>query len=61
MTLIDGIDEITIEYLDSQSQWHIQWPPLSQQDTNRFPYPSAARITLILADWGEIVRIVDLL
>jgi len=59
--LIDDIVEITIEYLDSRSQWHIQWPPLSQQDTGSFPYPSAARITLTLADWGEIVRTVDLL
>jgi len=59
--LIDDVKEITIEYLDDQSQWHIQWPPLSQQDTSNFFYPSAVRITLNLADWGEIVRIVDLL
>ena len=59
--LIDAVKEITIEYLDDQSQWHVQWPPLSQQDTNNFIYPHAVRITLDLADLGEIVRIVDLL
>jgi len=59
--LIDDVDEVTIEYLDNQSQWHVQWPPLRQQSSDRFLYPGAIRITLTLADWGEIVRIVDLL
>jgi general secretion pathway protein J len=59
--LIDAVDEITIEYLGDQSRWHVQWPPLRQQDTDNFSYPRAVRITLNLADWGEIVRIVDLL
>jgi general secretion pathway protein J len=61
MELIDAVDEITIEYFDGQSQWHQQWPPLRQQDTDLFIYPHAVRITLNLADWGEIVRIVGLL
>jgi len=59
--LIDDVIEITIEYLDDQSQWHVQWPPLSQLGTDNFIYPRSVRITLNLADWGEIVRIVDLL
>ncbi len=59
--LIDGVNEITIEYLGPDAQWHIPWPPLSQQGTNNFIYPGAVRITLVLADWGEIVRVVDLL
>ncbi len=59
--MLKDVDEMTIEYLDNQSQWHIQWPPLSQQVTDNFAYPRAVRITLNLADWGEIVRIVDLL
>lgn len=59
--LMDDIDEITIEYFDGQSQWHQQWPPLRQQDSDLFIYPHAVRITLNLSDWGEIVRIVGLL
>ncbi len=61
LELIDDVDEIKIEYLDSQAKWHTQWPPLRQQNTGRFIYPGAVRITLSLADWGEIIRIVDLL
>lgn len=59
--LLDEVDEIRIEYLDNESRWHVQWPPLRQQGTGSFTYPRAVRITLDLADWGEIVRIVDLL
>jgi len=59
--LIDDVNEITIEYLDEQSKWHAQWPPLSQLDASNFIYPRAVRITLELADYGEVVRIVDLL
>jgi len=59
--LIDGIDEILIEYLDNESRWRLQWPPLSGQNTAGFIYPRAVRITLNLVDWGEIVRVVDLL
>jgi len=59
--LIDDVNEITIEYLDEQSKWHTQWPPLSQLDASNFIYPRAVRITLELADYGEVVRIVDLL
>ena len=59
--LIEDVDEVTIEYFDGQSQWHQQWPPLRQQETDVFLYPHAVRITLNLTDWGEIVRTVGLL
>jgi len=59
--LIDGVDEILIEYLDNASKWRVQWPPLNQQNTSGFVYPRAVRITLTLVDWGEIIRVVDLL
>ncbi len=59
--LLEAIDEIEIEYLDGESRWQTRWPPLSSQDNAEFAYPRAVRITLTLADWGEIVRVVDLL
>ncbi len=59
--LIDNVEELKIEYLDGRSQWNVQWPPLSQQSAGGFVYPKAVRITLTLADWGEVTRIVDLL
>ena len=59
--LLENVNEVEIEYLDQASDWHTQWPPLSQSTSSDFVYPRAVRITLDLADWGEIVRVVDLL
>jgi general secretion pathway protein J len=59
--LLDNVNEVEIEYLDQASDWHTLWPPLSQGPSPDFVYPRAVRITLDLADWGEIVRVVGLL
>lgn len=59
--LLENVNEVEIEYLDQASVWHTLWPPLSQTGSTEFVYPRAVRITLDLADWGEIVRVVDLL
>ena len=59
--LIDNIEELQIEYLDDQSEWQVQWPPLRADQSAAFVYPRAVRITLTLTDWGDIIRVVDLL
>jgi len=59
--LLENVTEIEIEYLDANDQWSTQWPPSRQGLETTFIYPRAVRINLDLADWGEIVRIVDLL
>jgi general secretion pathway protein J len=59
--LLENVTEIEIEYLAENDQWSTQWPPLRQGLVTTFIYPRAVRINLDLADWGEIVRIVDLL
>ena len=59
--LLENVTDIEIEYLDATDQWSTQWPPLRQGLVTGFIYPRAVRINLDLADWGEIVRIVDLL
>lgn len=60
-TLLEGVEEIEVEYLDDASQWSTQWPPLSQVNATTFVYPRAVRIRFELAAWGEIERVVDLL
>lgn len=59
--LLENVTEIEIEYLDANDQWSTQWPPSRQGLETTFIYPRAVRINLDLADWGEIVRIVDML
>jgi general secretion pathway protein J len=61
LTVLEGVNEIEIEYLDSESEWNTLWPPLRQSQNSEFIYPRAVRITLDLENWGEIVRVVDLL
>ena len=60
-TLLENVNEVEILYLDEKSEWHTQWPPLQQDPSADFIYPRAVRITLDLEEWGEIVRVVDLL
>jgi general secretion pathway protein J len=60
-TMLEGVVEIEIEYLDDESEWQPQWPPLRQSAGSAFVYPRAVRITLDTENWGEIVRVVDLL
>jgi general secretion pathway protein J len=61
VTVLKDVDALKIEYLDAQSAWHEQWPPLSQAPDAEFVYPRAVRISLETVAWGEIVRVVDLL
>lgn len=60
-TVLENVKEIKIEYLDERSEWHQEWPPLQQAPPEEFVYPRAVRISFDLANWGEIVRVVDLL
>jgi general secretion pathway protein J len=60
-TLLENVNEVEIEYLDGASQWTTQWPPIAQSSADSYVYPRAVRINLDLADWGEIIRVVDLL
>ncbi len=58
--LIEGVNEIEIAFLDDQSEWQPQWPPLRLADAAGSPRPRAVRINLDLAKWGEIERLVEI-
>jgi len=60
-TILENVNDIEILKKKKKSEWHTQWPPLQQDPSTAFIYPRAVRIALDLADWGEIVRVVDLL
>ncbi len=59
--LIDGVEELRIEYLDGEDAWSESWPPLRRTSAAGAGGPRAARITLSLAGWGEIQRLVEML
>ena len=59
--LIGGVDDFLIEYLDGEDSWSQDWPPLRRAAEAPPGGPRAARITLELAGWGEIIRLVEML
>ncbi len=60
--LLENVDTFEIAYLDSSDsgEWQPQWPPLQQENSTDAGLPPAIRITIGLRDWGEIVRLVEL-
>ncbi|MFV2004615.1 MAG: type II secretion system minor pseudopilin GspJ [Gammaproteobacteria bacterium] len=60
-TIIDGVEKVTIRFLDEKGQWRTQWPPLNSASTgqqgSKPKRPSAIEIVLQLNDWGDIRRL----
>ena len=57
--LLDQVESAEMRYLDSNNEWHNEWPPLNQ-DTQTGSNPTsltAIEFKLELQDWGELVRI----
>ena len=58
--LLDQVERIEIRYLDAGREWVTQWPPLgSPGDTGLRSRPLAVEITLVLGDYGEIKRLIE--
>ena len=55
-TLLGGVEELRIRWLDGSRQWRPNWSVRNDED----PLPLAAEVTLRLSDWGEIVRLIPL-
>lgn len=58
--LLDRVKRAELRFMDSNRNWHDQWPPLgySGPDAMRLR-PIAVEITLELEDWGELKRLVE--
>jgi len=59
--LIDKVEELHIRYMDANKQWQEQWPPLNTQQVAGMTRsrPVAIEVTLILEDYGEIKRLIE--
>jgi general secretion pathway protein J len=53
-TLLHGVTEMRIEYLDLNGTFRHSWPPAEQ--TNSSPLPRGVRISLTLENWGKITQ-----
>ena len=60
-TLLTDVEALRIEFLGDDKQWHEQWPPLlASSNGTDGTSPRAARLTLTIAGWGDIERIVEM-
>ncbi|MDQ1362867.1 MAG: ral secretion pathway protein [Pseudomonadota bacterium] len=56
--LIDHIREVKLRFLDNRNAWHNLWPlPDALADGKTVPQPAAIEITVVMDDWGEIMRL----
>ncbi len=58
--LIDRVERVEIRYLTNGREWIAEWPPFGNtEDFGFYQRPLAVEITLVLEDYGEIRRIVE--
>lgn len=57
--LLDNVESVELRFLDPDSRWQNRWPP-QQSATPVEGLPRAVEVTLVLSDWGEIVRLIPL-
>ena len=60
-TLVDNVRSFEITFLErsGNAEWQPQWPPLQRPEAGS-ELPLAIRISLDLNDWGQIIRLVEL-
>lgn len=57
--LLENVEAVEIRFLDRGSRWHQRWPT-GDTGAGAMQLPWAVEFTLVLADWGEIVRLIPL-
>lgn len=57
--LLEGVESVDFRFLDHASRWHERWPT-SDTGAGAMVLPWAVEFTLVLDDWGEIVRLIPL-
>jgi general secretion pathway protein J len=58
--LLAGVERVEIRYLTSGREWIADWPPFNNTaDLGFYMRPVAIELTLVLTDFGEIRRIVE--
>ena len=57
--LLEDVENANIRFLDSNNEWHNEWPPLDAtgQADGSTVVLTAIEFSLELLDWGELVRL----
>ena len=58
--LLGQVERVEIRYMNAGREWVTQWPPLgSPGDTGFRSRPRAVEVTIVLTDYGELRRLVE--
>lgn len=58
--LIDRVERVEIRYLTNGREWVTEWPQFGgSEESGSYQRPLAIEITLVLEDYGEIRRLVE--
>jgi general secretion pathway protein J len=58
--LLDRVERVEIRYLTNGREWIAEWPPFNNTaDLGFYMRPLAVEVTLVLADFGEIRRLIE--
>lgn len=58
--VLTGVDELRLRFLVPGGDWIEQWPPTENPDPEAMrALPAAVEVVLVLKDWGEITRLVE--
>jgi general secretion pathway protein J len=58
--LIDGVERVDIRYMTPGREWITEWPQFGNStDRDFFARPLAVEVTIVLTDYGEIRRLVE--
>jgi general secretion pathway protein J len=58
--LLDGVERVEMRYLTGGREWIAEWPQIGNTGQGDFyERPLAVELTLVLADYGEIRRLVE--
>jgi general secretion pathway protein J len=52
--LLDAVDSLEWQFLDTQRSWHSEWPPRNATGSIAEQLPLAVELRLGTQDWGEI-------
>ena len=58
--LLEDVESIEIRYMNSGREWVAEWPPAgSAADFDPRMRPMAVEVTIVLADYGELRRLIE--
>jgi general secretion pathway protein J len=62
-TMLDGVQEFQVSFMDDSRNWQDSWPPQTTATSNNERQwrsrPIAIRVTLVLKDWGTLIRVIE--